>query len=108
MGNGHGEIEHNQEIVSRLLNGLDLVANDLIVEPLSAESELPANFMSAVLKAENELEEMISSLTDYQELFKNDIARIRKASEEIVSHEKQIAYKMSAALESAISVRKSK
>ncbi|EAC5508523.1 hypothetical protein ABZZ53_002373 [Listeria monocytogenes] len=108
MGNGHSEFEHNTDIVNRLLGELDSTANNLIVESLSSESELPSDFMQVVLDAEKEFDEITAGLKEYQELFKSDITRIRKASEEIVSHENQIAYKMQEALESTMFGVKSK
>ncbi|ELY0462293.1 hypothetical protein [Listeria innocua] len=106
MGMGRSEFEHDADVVNKLLVGLDLAANELIAETPS-ESELPSTFMASVLNAETEIDEMILGLTEYEELFKNDITRIRTASEEIVSHEKQVAYKISTLLESVSSTKKS-
>ncbi|MCD2247846.1 hypothetical protein QJV14_10380 [Listeria cossartiae subsp. cayugensis] len=106
MGTGQSEFEHDADKVNKLLVGLDLAAKELIAET-PPESELPSTFMASVLNAETEIDEMILGLTEYEELFKNDISRIRTASEEIVSHEKQVAYKISVLLESVPSTKKS-
>ncbi|ARM71710.1 TPA_asm: hypothetical protein GIN74_12940 [Listeria monocytogenes] len=99
---GSPKIEHNPAVVARLLNGLESASNGLEIKTLSASSELPGNFVKAVTKAETEFEEIITCLKEYKVLFKDDITRIRRASEEIVSHEKQVASKLSAALEPTV------
>lgn len=99
---GSQKIEHDPAVVARLLNGLESASNGLEIKELSSSSELPDKFVTAVKKAEEEFDEMISSLKEYKVLFKSDITRIRKASEEIVSNEKQVASKMNAALDAAM------
>ncbi|EAG1698355.1 hypothetical protein ABE429_002336 [Listeria monocytogenes] len=102
---GNNKIEHNTEVVARLLNGLEAASNGLEVKALSSSSDLSSNFMSSVKRAEKEFDDMIASLREYKALFKNDITRIRKASEEIVSNEKQIASKLNETLGTAIRAR---
>ncbi|MBC1319799.1 hypothetical protein HCB41_02815 [Listeria welshimeri] len=99
---GSPKIDHDEAVVARLLNGLESAANGLKVKELSSSSELSNNFIPAVKQAEEEFEDMVASLKEYKVLFKNDISRIRKASEEIISNEKQVASKMTEELSKAI------
>lgn len=99
---GKPKIEHDSAVVANLLNRLQAVSNDLEVKKLSSGNELPDKFIPAVKNSEAEFDDMITCLREYQTLFKSDIARIRKASEEIVSNEKQVASQLTATLEAAI------